>query len=99
MMMPPQQGTGFIEWFWCITEKTVAWTTTPRSADFQSAVSPISNRQIVRNFGPGQIVFRPARWKRAIQQIGNLRYGPASVSVAYPEHWSVTEAEVSRWGC
>src|SRR5438093_9208826 len=72
-----------------ITQRSVDWTTTPRSADFQSAVSPISNRQIFDVLGLGWIVFRPARWKRAIQQIGNLRYGAASGSVAYLEHWSV----------
>jgi len=41
-----------------------------RSADFQSAVSPISNRQRATALLGG----RPAECNSAIQQIGNLRY-------------------------
>jgi hypothetical protein len=39
-----------------------------RSADFQSAVSRISNPQRT------QPIPRPADWQSAIRQVGNLRY-------------------------
>jgi hypothetical protein len=42
------------------------------SADFQSAVSRISNPQ------PAAIFQRAADWKSAIQQVGNLRYSCVS---------------------
>ena len=49
-----------------------------RSADFQSAVSPIFNRQGVDTSGSANQIESPAGWKPAIQQIGNLRYGNSS---------------------
>jgi cyclophilin family peptidyl-prolyl cis-trans isomerase len=45
-----------------------------RSADFQSAVSPISNRQTVEKSKRSLELDAPAEWNSAIQQIGNLRY-------------------------
>src|SRR5437879_1749818 len=39
----------------------------------------------------GWIVFGPARWKRAIQQIGNLRYGATGERVASPERRSLIQ--------
>jgi len=46
-----------------------------RSADFQSAVSRISNPPGRRSSVALGICGRPAEWHSAIQQIGNLRYG------------------------
>jgi len=46
-----------------------------RSADFQSAVSPISNRQGVRSSQSAAESSSTQVGKAAIQQIGNLRYG------------------------
>jgi hypothetical protein len=45
-----------------------------RSADFQSAVSPISNRQTLENPRDSLPSARHAERSSAIQQIGNLRY-------------------------
>jgi multidrug efflux pump subunit AcrB len=47
---------------------------TSRSADFQSAVSPISNRQPVRNSQSSEPSSSTQVGKPTIQQIGNLRY-------------------------
>jgi len=43
-------------------------------ADFQSAVSRISNPEGMENFGDTNYTTNPADGKPAIQQIGNLRY-------------------------
>jgi len=43
-------------------------------ADFQSAVSRISNPQTLGQSPLCCVVPTPADWKSAIQQIGNLRY-------------------------
>src|SRR5438874_11586847 len=45
-----------------------------RSADLQSAVSPICNRQRVENNGHSGVLARSAECNSAIQQIANLRY-------------------------
>jgi hypothetical protein len=45
-----------------------------RSADFQSAVSPICNRQGIEFWLARRICPCSAEWNSAIQQIGNLRY-------------------------
>jgi multidrug efflux pump subunit AcrB len=45
-----------------------------RSADFKSAVSPISNRQISASTNAQEAIAAPAGYKPAIQQIENLRY-------------------------
>src|SRR5260221_403809 len=50
------------------------------SADFQSAVSPISNRQSVANPGAAWNRARLQPGTTAIQQVGNLRYGVAFCS-------------------
>src|SRR6059036_1276898 len=63
----------------------------------QKAVAQISNllyrRFLIGRslgvFGPGWLVFRLARWKRAIQQIGNLRYGAAGGNLDYRGHGSL----------
>jgi hypothetical protein len=47
------------------------------SADFQSAVSPISNRQGVGGAGRVRSALDPQAGSTAIQLIGNLRYGSA----------------------
>src|SRR2546425_890192 len=57
------------------------------SADFQSAVSPTSSRQGSACTWATESCWRPADWKSAIQQIGNLRY------VVAP-HSFLEEAEV-----
>jgi dipeptidyl aminopeptidase/acylaminoacyl peptidase len=44
------------------------------SADFQSAVSPISSRQTPESSAGARLFGRSAEWNSAIQQIGNLRY-------------------------
>src|SRR5438874_1648588 len=44
-----------------------------RSADFQSAVSPICNRQAAQIIKPFIEFGRRAEWNSAIQQIANLR--------------------------
>jgi len=48
----------------------------PRSADFQSAVSPISNRQDAGQNGDARSTAPLAGCKPAIEQIENLRYEP-----------------------
>ncbi|MBI4659793.1 MAG: molecular chaperone TorD family protein [Verrucomicrobia bacterium] len=48
----------------------------PRSADLQSAVSPISNRQGAGQDGDARNAAPLAGWKPAIQQVGNLRHEP-----------------------
>src|SRR5437667_183712 len=45
-----------------------------RSAGFQPAVSPISNRQSIASPGPRENSGRPQAGSTAIQQVGNLRY-------------------------
>jgi len=45
-----------------------------RSADFQSAVSQVSNLQAVGMPGSFAASARSADWKSAIRQVGNLRY-------------------------
>jgi hypothetical protein len=45
-----------------------------RSADFQSAVSPICNRQRVRYSKGARVLRRSAECNSAIRQIENLRY-------------------------
>jgi hypothetical protein len=45
-----------------------------RSADFQSAVSPIFNRQALDKSGQPSAIVSSAECNSAIQQISNLRY-------------------------
>jgi trans-4-hydroxy-L-proline dehydratase len=47
----------------------------PRSADFQSAVSPTSSRQAVDGTRASEAGPAQAGWKPATQQTGSLRYG------------------------
>jgi pyruvate-formate lyase len=49
--------------------------TAPRSADCQSAVSPIANRQGVKSSGASEFDETPAGCQPAIQQTASLRYG------------------------
>ena len=62
----------------CLAVGVVSSVTYPeptgRSADFQSAVSQNSILQREGGFGAPARVQRPADYKSAIQQIGNLRY-------------------------
>jgi hypothetical protein len=44
------------------------------SADFQSAASPIFNRQSVEFSAARETIGQLAEWNSAIQQIENLRY-------------------------
>src|SRR5262249_34346575 len=57
---------------------------TPSSADFQSAVSPISNRPRV-NPCKSRRCWHAAECNSALQQIENLRYGTARHSQPRPE--------------
>ncbi len=49
----------------------------------QPAVSPVSNRQAPANSERAETVERPADWKSATQQIGNLRYEERRFVSAY----------------
>src|SRR5438093_3627303 len=67
---------------WPVTPMDVAWNSSAidkvrpvgRSADFQSAVSPISNRQGYNFFHALGLYQALQAGSPAIQQIGNLRY-------------------------
>ena len=64
-------------------DEAAAWPTQSCSADFQSAVSPISNRH-----GTGQLLrlragLCAAEWNSAIQQIGNLRYARSGAAADF----------------
>jgi hypothetical protein len=54
----------------------------PNTTDFQSAVSQNSILQSSDKFGAPARVQRPADYKSAIQQIGNLRYFTVFASLA-----------------
>ena len=65
-----------------------AYLVQPPSADFQSAVSQTSSLRRVGDFGPPTITQRPADWKSAIQQIGNLRYVRNLATLELPDYVS-----------
>src|SRR5437660_105470 len=56
----------------------------PRSAGFQPAVSPISNRLTVEIPSTPELSHNPQAGSPAIQQVGNLRYEFVTGSVSPP---------------
>src|SRR2546423_4701959 len=67
-----------------------------RSAGFQPAVSPISNRQGVFRLVVPANSARPQAGSTAIQQVGNLRYSPV-VKGAAPEAALTTNSSREHW--
>src|SRR5438876_11860997 len=62
------------------------WADSPtvqRSAGFQPAVSPISNRQTATTFRPTEDSMRLQVGTTAIRQVGNLRYEPVQPQSAW----------------
>jgi hypothetical protein len=61
------------------------------NADFQSAVSPIFNRQTLAILERDEEFGRPAELNSAIQQIGNLRYSKESSILLRQKHYGEQE--------
>ncbi|MBE0544788.1 MAG: protein kinase [Verrucomicrobia bacterium] len=74
------------------TRVTQELTAARRSADFQSAVSPISSRQPRESSGAPGKAKRPQAGSPAIQQIGNLRYKDLIHALRGDLDWIVMKA-------